>query len=172
MNIKEISTVQVKDVPEDIHVTNIPTDEVCQEVVWGVIFSLIRRPRGANAHPVILKVASWWKRMRVSIPLDSNVMIIPPPHNALALANPIYLFPRSSCYFFTLKSGGYLIQSQVGPRSNPFLHYEWEREVDNEDYSLGKSTLAPAGLDVMETLKKLISSFFFFDMEGPTDLSF
>jgi len=91
MNIKENSTVQAEDVPEDIHVTNIPTNEVCQEAAGGVIFSLIRRPRGANVNPVILKVASWWKRMRVFISLDSNVMIIPPLHSALALAlaNPI-----------------------------------------------------------------------------------
>jgi hypothetical protein len=45
MNIKEISTVQAEDVPEDIRVTNIPTNEVCQEAAGGVIFSLIRRPR-------------------------------------------------------------------------------------------------------------------------------
>jgi hypothetical protein len=49
--------------------------------------------------------------MRVFISLDSNVMIIPPLHSALALANPIYLFPGSFSYSFTLQSGGYLLQS-------------------------------------------------------------
>jgi len=44
--------------------------------------------------------------------------------------------------------------------------------VDNEDYSLGKSTLAPDGLDVMETLEKLLTFFFFSDMEELTDSSF
>ena len=45
--------------------------------------------------------------------------------------------------------------------------------MDNEDYSLGKSTLAPDGLDVMETLEKLLTFFFFFsDMEELTDSSF
>jgi len=43
--------------------------------------------------------------------------------------------------------------------------------VDNEDYSIGKSTMAPDGLDVMETLEKLLT-FFFSDIEELTDSSF
>lgn len=43
--------------------------------------------------------------------------------------------------------------------------------MDNEDYSIGKSTMAPDGLDVMETLEKLLT-FFFSDIEELTDSSF
>lgn len=56
MNIKEISTFQAEDVSENILVTIIPTDEVCKEAAGGVMFSLIMRPWGTHANPVILKV--------------------------------------------------------------------------------------------------------------------
>ena len=57
MNIKEISTIQAEDVPKDIRVTNIPTNEVCQEAAGGVIFSLIRRPR------VLTPTQSFWRSL-------------------------------------------------------------------------------------------------------------
>jgi hypothetical protein len=72
MNIEEISIVQVQvqaeDVLKDILVTNLPVNEFCQEAAGGSRSPLSRGPRVLKSTPFILEAASYWKRIRISIP--------------------------------------------------------------------------------------------------------
>ncbi|KAL9396191.1 hypothetical protein Peur_010444 [Populus x canadensis] len=46
--------------------------------------------------PIILKIGSYWKRMKIFIPLDSKVEIIPLLHSCPAPTSPIYTCHGSS----------------------------------------------------------------------------
>ncbi|KAG6786200.1 hypothetical protein POTOM_007795 [Populus tomentosa] len=75
-----------------------------RERVRGVLFLFNKGSRspstkgfeGPTPIAVILEAAFYWKRMKISIPLNSKVEIIPLPHSCLAPTSPIYICLRSS----------------------------------------------------------------------------
>jgi len=91
-----IIPIQVEDIPEEIPVIEHLANEITQEATGGSRSPSTRCLGAPIPTSVILKIGSYWKRMKIFIRLDSKVEIIPLPHSCPALTSTIYICHGSS----------------------------------------------------------------------------
>jgi len=89
MIIEKIFIIPIQ--AEDIPVIEHPANEITQEAVRGSRSPSTRGLGAPMPTSIILEVGSFWKRMKIFIPIDSKVEIIPLPHSCLAPKSPIYM---------------------------------------------------------------------------------
>nr|TKS13995.1 hypothetical protein D5086_0000040690 [Populus alba] len=126
---------------------------------------------GPTSTAVILEAAFYWKRMKISIPLNSKVEIIPLPYSCLAPTSPIYICLRSSSQA-PLASRVEDIFSNLMLDHAPIC-FSTLNEKEKRVMMIviqGRSMFEPGRLDVKKTLKQLLTLSF--DMGGLTDPSF
>lgn len=108
--------------------------------------------------PIILKVGSYWKRMKIFIPLDSKVEIIPLLHSCPAPTSAIY-----TCHGFSSQAPTTSRVEDIffnpmldhAPICFPILNKKGKRIM--EIVLQGRSMLGPGRLDVKMTLKQLLT---------------